>query len=119
MAVVALNKFRTIRVSITTNNVGIYTCPTGVASIVILSQVSNISSGAARSTYTVTATHSRTSESPADYVFANEISIPSNDGLNLVSDGRLALETDDVIKIKANANNALNLVLSILETAKQ
>ena len=47
MAVVALNKFRTIRVPIKTTNVGIYTCPIGVASIVILSQVTNISSGIA------------------------------------------------------------------------
>lgn len=119
MAVVALNKFRTIRIPITTNNVGIYTCPTGVAAIIILSQVNNISTGVAKSTYTVTASHSRSNESPADYVFANQIPIPSNDGLNLIPDGRLALETGDVIKIKADANSVLNLVLSILETAKQ
>ena len=42
MAAVALNKFRTIRVGITTSMVGIYTCPIGVASIVILSQVTNV-----------------------------------------------------------------------------
>jgi hypothetical protein len=42
MAVVALNKFRSIRVGITTENVGIYTCPIGVASIIILSQVTNV-----------------------------------------------------------------------------
>jgi ribose 5-phosphate isomerase RpiB len=42
MAVIALNKFRTIRVGITTNLVGIYTCPTGVATIIILSQVTNV-----------------------------------------------------------------------------
>ena len=59
MAVVALNKFRSIRVGITTENVGIYTCPIGVASIIILSQVTNVSSGAALSTYNVTAYHSR------------------------------------------------------------
>ncbi len=41
MAVVALNKFRTIRYNVTTTNTGIYTCPAGVASIVILSQVTN------------------------------------------------------------------------------
>ena len=120
MAAVALNKFRTIRVGITTNNVGIYTCPIGVASIVILSQVTNISSGAAASTYTVTATHSRTKESPnIDYKFANAVPIPPNDSYSLVSDGRLALETSDVIKVQSNANNALTLILSVLETAKQ
>jgi hypothetical protein len=119
MAAIALNKFRTIRVGITTNNVGIYTCPIGVSSIVILSQVANVSSGVAKSTYTVTATHSRLSETPNDYVFSNSVYVPPNDSVNLVSDGRLALETNDVIKIKSNSNGVLNLILSVLETAKQ
>jgi hypothetical protein len=120
MAAVALNKFRTIRVGITTNNVGIYTCPIGVASIVILSQVTNISTGSARSTYTVTANHSRSKEAPnIDYRFANEVPIPPNDSYTLVSDGRLALETNDVIKVQSNENNVLTLILSVLETAKQ
>ena len=112
MAVVALNKFRSIRV-------GIYTCPIGVASIIILSQVTNVSSGAALSTYNVTAYHSRSSETPSDYAFAKDFSIPPNDGANLVSDGRLALETTDVIKISSNENGVLELILSVLETAKQ
>jgi hypothetical protein len=119
MAAIALNKFRTIRIPITTNNVGVYTCPIGVSAIVILSQVSNISTGVAKSIYAVTASHSRPSEIPADYVFANKVPIPPNDGLNLISDGRLVLETNDIIKIAADTNNVLNLVLSILETAKQ
>jgi hypothetical protein len=119
MAAVALNKFRTIRVGITTENVGIYTCPIGVASIVILSQVTNISTGAGTSVYSVTASHFRSSELLSEYKFANAIPIPPNDGINLINDGRLALETNDVIKIQANANGVLNLILSVLETAKQ
>jgi hypothetical protein len=39
--------------------------------------------------------------------------------MNLVSDGRLVLETADVIKIQASENGFLELVLSVLETAKQ
>lgn len=119
MAAIALNKFRTIRVGITTNNVGIYTCPIGVSSIVILSKVANISTGAATSAYSVTATHSRPNESPNDYIFANDVLVPPNDSLNLVADGRMALETNDIIKIKSNGNGVLNLILSVLETAKQ
>lgn len=119
MAAIALNKFRTIRVGITTNNVGIYTCPIGVSSIVILSKVANISAGAATSAYSVTATHSRPNEAPNDYIFANDVLVPPNDSLNLVADGRMALETNDIIKIKSNANGVLNLILSVLETAKQ
>ena len=115
MAVVALNKFRTIRYNLTTSNVGIYTCPSGVASIVILSQVTNKSSGIV----SVTAYHSRSTEATADYNLSNLVPIPPKDGYNIVSDGRLVLETNDVFKIQASENNALTLVLSILETAKQ
>jgi hypothetical protein len=116
MAAIALNKFRTIRVGVTTQSVGIYTCPIGVASIIILSQVTNVSTAA--STFNITAIHSRNSEPKADYKFANAAPIPANDSLNLVPDGRLVLETNDVIKIQCNANNVLELVLSVLETAK-
>tara|TARA_R110000868_G_scaffold185922_4_gene428031 strand:+ start:3882 stop:4235 length:354 start_codon:yes stop_codon:yes gene_type:complete len=117
MAVVALNKFRTIRVAITTTNTGIYTCPSGVASIIILSQVTNISTGT--SSFNVTASHSRSTETQSDYLFANAVPIPPNDSVSLIPTGRLALETNDVFKIKASSNGVLNLVLSILETAKQ
>lgn len=116
MAAVALNSFKTIRKEITTNSVGIYTCPVGVAAIVILAQVTNLTSDTISQ---ITAIHSRSGESPSDYKFANSVSIPPNDSANLVPDGRLALETNDVIKIQASANNELNIVLSILETAKQ
>lgn len=116
MAAIALNKFRTIRVGITTNMVGIYTCPIGVASIIILSQVTNTSTSGITS---ITAVHSRGSESPSDYRFANNLAIPHSDSVNLIPDGRLALETNDVIKMQSTANNRLDLILSVLETAKQ
>lgn len=119
MAAIALNKFRTIRAGITTNLVGIYTCPIGVAAIVTLSKVVNTSTGIGASTYTVSAYHSRNTESPSDYDLANAVPVPPNDSFSIVSDGRLALETNDVIKIQANANGVLNIILSVLETAKQ
>lgn len=116
MAAVALNSFKTIRKNISTSPVGIYTCPVGVSAIVILAQVTNTTSN---TTSQVTAIHSRPSESPADYKFANDSYVPPNDSINLVPDGRLALETNDFIKVQATGNNQLNIVLSILETAKQ
>lgn len=116
MAAVALNTFKTIRKTITNSSVGIYTCPAGVASIVILAQVTNISGGS--TTYTVTAAHSRGTESPADYNFANSTSVPANDSLSLIPDGRLVLETGDIIKIQGSADGVMNVVLSVLETAK-
>lgn len=116
MAAVALNKFRTIRSGITTDIVGIYTCPPGVSAIVILAQVTNLTTD---TTSQITAIHSRPGESPSDYKFANGAYVPPNDSLSLAPDGRLALETNDVIKVEATGNNELNIILSILETAKQ
>ena len=116
MAAVALNSFKTIRKNITTSSVGIYTCPVGVSAIIILAQVTNLTSD---TTSQVTALHSRSSETPIDYRFANAAYVPPNDSINLVPDGRLVLETNDIIKISASGNNELNIVLSILETAKQ
>lgn len=116
MAAVALNTFKTIRAGITTNTVGIYTCPLGVSSIVLLAQVTNLTDDAVCQ---VTAIHSRSVETPADYKFANAAYVPPNDSMNLVPDGRLSLETNDVIKVSSSQNNQLNIILSVLETAKQ
>lgn len=116
MAAVALNTFKTIRKEITTSAVGIYTCPVGVSAIVLVAQVTNLTSN---TTSQVTAIHSRSTESPTDFKFANAAYVPPNDSFNLVPDGRLALETNDIIKVQASGNNQLNIVLSILETAKQ
>jgi hypothetical protein len=116
MAAVALNTFKTIRKNITTSSVGIYTCPVGVSAIVLLAQVTNLTN---TTTSQVTAIHSRPTDTPTDFKFSNGAYVPPNDSINLVPDGRLALETNDVIKISASGNNELNIVISILETAKQ
>ena len=113
MAQIPLNRFKTIRYDLTTVNSGIYTCPNGVATIIILSQVTNTSTGIA----SVTAYHSRTAG--GDFALAQDVSVPPQDSYHIVGDGRLVLETNDVFKIKADQNNKLNIVLSILETAKQ
>lgn len=117
MAAVALNKFITVRKKATRDIVGIYTCPIGVAAIVTLCNVTNVSSGVAASTYSITAMHSRPNQ--GDYKFANNEVIPVDDSMNLIPDGRLALETNDVLKFQSNGNEQLDIILSILETAKQ
>lgn len=121
MAAVALNTFKTIRSGITTEMVGIYTCPIGVASIVTLALVTNVSTGS--SVHTVTVVHSRTNPlnplDQTDYRVAYNASVPPNDSLNIISDGRLVLETNDILKIQADENGELEFILSVLENAKQ
>jgi hypothetical protein len=121
MAAVALNTFKTIRAGITTEMVGIYTCPIGVASIITLALATNVSTGS--TVHTVTVIHSRVNplnpSDQTDYRVAYNASIPPNDSLNIIADGRLVLETNDILKIQADANGELEFILSVLENAKQ
>jgi hypothetical protein len=117
MAVVALNKFVTIRAKATTEPVGIYTCPIGVASIITLCQATNISKGVTAGTYSITGIHSRSNG--GGFKFANEEEIPVNDSMNVFPDGRLAMETNDVLYFSSNSNDQIDIILSVLETAKQ
>jgi hypothetical protein len=117
MAAVALNKFLTIRAKATTEQVGIYTCPIGVAAIITLCQATNVSEGEEEGTYTITGIHSRTDGGA--YKFSNNDQIPPNDSMSLIVDGRLALETNDVLYFNSDGNNQIDVILSILETAKQ
>lgn len=103
----------TIRHNITSSNVGIYTAPTGVASIVLLAQVSNVGTGS--STPTVTASHTRDS---VDARLVKESPVPPNDSISLLS-GRLILETGDVFKVEGSSDNTMEIVLSVLESAKR
>jgi hypothetical protein len=117
MAAVALNKFLTVRAKATTEQVGIYTCPVGVAAIITLCQATNVSEGLDAGTYTITGIHSRTDGGA--FKFANDEDIPVNDSLNLFPDGRLALETNDVLYFSSNSNEQVDIIISVLETAKQ
>jgi hypothetical protein len=117
MAAVALNKFVTVRAKATSESVGIYTCPIGVASIITLCQATNISEGLGAGTYTITGIHSRTDGGA--FKFANEEQIPVNDSMNLFPDGRLVMESNDVLYFRSDGSEKIDIILSILENAKQ
>jgi hypothetical protein len=136
MAKIALNTPRTIAVGLTTSHVGIYTCPIGVSAYVLLMHVSNVSVGSSAGTYTVTATFERPTGqtglgvSLIERTIGKSVEVPVNDAVNLIPDGRLVLENDarrsttnrnggDTIKMSANSEEKLDLLLSVLETAKQ
>lgn len=113
MAAVPLNKFLTIRKRLGTQLTGIYTCPIGVSAIITLCNATNV----VTDTVSITGIHSRTSG--GGFKFANNEEIPENDTMNMFPDGRLALETNDVLYFSANTNNSVDLIISVLETAKQ
>lgn len=113
MAAIALNSYKTVRAPIGINTVGIYTAPQGVSSIILYAQVANTSAGIV----TVSAFHSRASDGFDDVEIILEAKIPPNDALNVL-DGRLVLETGDILKIKGESNNSMKALVSILESAK-
>ena len=105
----ALNRFQTETLEITTSNQTAYTAPTGYTSIVLYAHVTNVGAAAA----TVTMSHVRSSTTTQ---IIKEGNVPVNDAF-IPMDGKLVLETNDYIQISGSANSTLKLILSILETA--
>ena len=105
----ALNRFQTETLEITTSNQTAYTAPTGYTSIVLYAHVTNVGAAAA----TVTMSHVRSSTTTQIIKDGN---VPVNDAF-IPMDGKLVLETSDSIQVSGSANSTLKLILSILETA--
>lgn len=112
MAVIPLNTFRTITRKLTNDKlVEIYSCPTGVTAIILLAQVSNVSTSTAKISFI----HMR---QVTDTYLVKDARIPKEDALSVLT-GRLVLEEGDRIRVKQDIANgaALQVVLSIVESA--
>jgi len=109
MAQLALNRFQTETLEVTTSEQTAYTAPTGYTSIILYAHITNIGASDA----TVTMSHKRSSTSTE---LIKNGTVPVNDAF-IPLDGKLVLETNDSIVISSSANNTLKLILSILETA--
>lgn len=112
MAAIPLNRFKTITHTLTTSAVGIYTCPPGVAALIIYGNVSNVGSSSSVRTFTVQ--HSRNS---VDTSIVSSIGVPASDAMSFI-EGRLVLETGDILKINADVNDTMKGIISVLENAK-
>jgi hypothetical protein len=114
MAAIPLNKFRTLTHTLTKGaSVGIYTCPAGVSALIIYGNVSNVGGGTSVTSFSVY--HSRSS---VDTPIIEKAQIPSQDAMSFL-DGRLVLETGDILKIKSeDEDGTQRLIISILENAK-
>ena len=115
MAAVALNTFKTIRHLVTDQNVGIYTSPIGVASIVLYAQATYVATDG--QVKLVTFSHRRPDEDIPDFQIVDKGPVIPNDALNLLT-GRLVLETNDELVVSGNTTGDVKVVVSILETAK-
>ena len=109
MAQLALNRFKTETVTLTTSDQTIYTAPAGYTGIVLYAHITNYSATAT----TVTVKHVRDATETEIIKGAN---VPANDAY-IPLDGKLVLETNDSIKASAGAETTLKIILSVLETA--
>ena len=129
MALIPLNSFKTktkilTAFTATTATVNAYVAPIGVTSIILMAQVSNIST----SSQTVSFVHSRNKPILADAqgqgaqpvgvqtYLVKEFEVPPNDAATVLG-GKLILEQLDSVKAWASNSSTLQLTLSILETA--
>ena len=129
MALIPLNTFKTktrvLPASTTaTNATTAYTAPIGVTSIVLMAQISNITT----ETQYVSVVHWRNrkilkdaqglGEQPGDTPspLVVDFAIPPNDAASVLS-GKLIIEELDSIRAYASNTGSCQLVLSILETA--
>ena len=109
MAQLALNRFQTVTLELTTSEQTVYTAPTGYTAIVLYAHVTNVGGGAD----TVTLKHIRSSTETE--IIKNGI-VPIADALIPMS-GKLVLETSDSLNVTGSANNMLKIIVSLLETA--
>lgn len=109
MAVLPLNTFRTITREILQAPQEIYVCPTGVTAIVLLAQISNVSVDDA----SVTVSHMRQRTATE---LVKDFEIPPQDSATVLT-GRLVLEEGDRLRVQSNLNNALKILLSLVESA--
>lgn len=110
-----LNTFKSITHDITTTPTAVYIAPAGVTTVVLLSQVSNISSS---NTFYVSAYVSRplAFETFSTTYLVKNAAIPTKDAGTLLT-GKLILQELDELVVYGDADDIAQLVLSYLETA--
>ena len=105
----ALNRFKTVTIELTTSSQTVYTAPTGYTGIILYAHVTNYASAAT----TITMSHVRSGTTNEIIKGAN---VPVADAY-IPLDGKLVLETSDYIVAEAGANTTLKILISVLETA--
>ena len=109
MAQLALNRFKTETIVLTTSDQTIYTTPTGYTGIILYAHITNYGNVAT----TVTCKHVRGATTTE---IIKGATVPVNDAY-VPLEGKLVLETNDSFKASAGAGTTLKILLSVLETA--
>jgi hypothetical protein len=125
MALIPLNTFKTKTAIITSNSTGtIYTAPIGTTAIILMTQVTNISS----STQVVNFGHFRRlavlpdaqgngGQTASTFTpMVQNYKIPANNAASLTT-GKMIIESLDSIRCWSTNSGTLRITLSVLETA--
>lgn len=125
MALLPLNIFKTKTAILTTSTTAtVYTAPIGVTSIILMTQVANVST----QTHTVSFGHHRNlpvlrdaqgNGAQAGNVtteLLTDFSIPPNDAASMTT-GKMIIESLDSVRCYADVDGVFKLTMSILETA--
>ena len=103
-----LNTFKNVTGVLTTTNTTFYTAPITSTSIILMGQVTNITTSAANVTFVLNSVSSNTE-------LAFNLSVPPNDAVNVLT-GKLVLQNAHSVHASASSNNALKITMSVLET---
>ena len=125
MALLPLNVFKTKTAVLTTSSTAtVYTAPIGVTAIILMTQVSNVST----QTHTVSFSHYRNlpvlrdaqgngaQAGNVNTEMIKEFAIPPNDAASMTT-GKMIIESLDSVRCFSSAEGVMKLTLSVLETA--
>jgi len=105
----AINNFNTVTANLTASLSTVYSTPAGYSSVILLCQISNVSSGA----LTASGYHLRSGVPTA---MLQNYPIPVNDAVSMLT-GRLIMTYGDSLQFGSNVATGAQLLLSILETS--
>lgn len=103
-----LNLFRNVTANLSTTNTTLYTAPITSTSILLMAQITNITTSSANVTFVLNNVSSNTE-------LAFNLSVPPNDAVNVLA-GKLVLQNGHSVFASASANSTLKATLSVLET---
>jgi len=111
----ALNVFRTVTADLTTEDKFLYTAPSRKTSIFLSVQATNLTNNTVQVSFYHGSTNATGNVKTA---LARNFKIPSGDSMAVISAGaKLVLETGQKVYSSASANNTVQLVMSVLESA--
>jgi hypothetical protein len=127
MALIPLNTFKTKTATLSTSNTStIYTSPIGVTAIILMAQVTNLTT----QTQYVTFGHFRNlpvlpdsqgngAQTGTTFTeMVKDYPVPANDAASMTT-GKMIIESLDSIRCYTGSENSLKITLSVLETANQ